>query len=90
MIKNLVILMIVVILTTSGCVVIPEKDFTAKYKCGLSTDKKILKFVNLLENDNSFYAWNDEILAVITAIVSGVYVAVYNTYHFAEKTIKCS
>ena len=94
MIKNLVTLMIVVILITSGCVVIPEKDFTAKYKCGLSTDKKVLKFVNLLENDNSFYAWNDEILAVITvptsAVVSGVYVAVHNTYHFAEETIKCS
>ena len=93
MMKSLVALIVAVLPTVSGCVVIPEKEIKAKYQCGLSTDKKVLKFVNLLKNDNSFYAWNDEILGVITvptsAIVSSVYVAVNNTYHFAEKTIKC-
>jgi len=93
MMKKLGFLLITVLVALPGCVVIPEKEIKAKYQCGLSTDKKVLKFVNLLKNDNSFYAWNDEILGVITvptsAIVSSVYVAVNNTYHFAEKSIKC-
>ncbi len=93
MVKSLVVLIVSVLLTVPGCVVLPKKDVKAKYRCGLSTDKKVLKFVNLLNNDNSFYAWNDEILGVITvptsAIVSSLYVAVNNTYHFVEKTIKC-
>jgi hypothetical protein len=93
MAKNLMVLILLVLLTVPGCVVIPEKDVNATYRCGLSTDKKVLKFVNLLKNDTSFYAWNDEILGVITvpttAIVSSVYVVVHNTYHFAEKSIKC-
>jgi hypothetical protein len=91
--KKLVLLLITVLVTQQGCVVIPDKEIKSKYQCGLSTDKKVLKFVNLLENDNSFYAWNDEVLGVITvptsAIVSSVYVAVNNTYHFVEKSIKC-
>ncbi|WP_448566672.1 hypothetical protein [Thalassotalea ganghwensis] len=78
---------------TSGCMVVPEVDHSAQYRCELSSDKKYLKVVNLLENDTSFYRWNDEVLSIITiptsAIVSSVYVAVNNIYHVGEKTIKC-
>ncbi|WP_131811853.1 hypothetical protein [Paraglaciecola hydrolytica] len=71
----------------------PAVDHTEKYQCALSTDKKTLKVVNLLEGDTSFYEWNDEFLSLITiptsAIVSTVYVAVNNVYHIGEKQIKC-
>jgi hypothetical protein len=77
----------------SGCVVMPEIDDTQNYQCGLSTDKKTLKVVNLMDGDTSFYKWNDEISSIITlptsAVISGVYVAVNNIYHFGEKQIKC-
>ena len=81
------------ILNCISCVVLPEKDHTKKYKCGLSTDMKVLKLVNLTDGDTSFYEWNDEMLAIITiptsAIISGSYVLVNNIYHIGEKQIKC-
>ena len=81
------------ILSCSGCVVLPEKDLSEKYQCALSTDKKVLKLVNLTDGDTSFYQWNDEFLAIISvptsAIISGVYVLVNNIYHVGEKIIKC-
>jgi len=74
-------------------VVVPEEDHTKKYQCGLSTDMKVLKLVNLTDGDTSFYEWNDEIFAIITiptsAIISGTYVLVNNIYHIGEKQIKC-
>jgi hypothetical protein len=46
-----------------------------------------------MKGDTSFYEWNDELLSIITmptsAVVSSVYVAVNNVYHFGEKQIKC-
>jgi hypothetical protein len=91
MLNKLIILICTLIFT--GCVVVPEVDHSQKYQCGLSTDKKTLKVVNLLKNDTSFYEWNDEFLSIITmptsAVVSSVYVAVNNVYHFGEKQIKC-
>ncbi|OUS24467.1 hypothetical protein A9Q98_13705 [Thalassotalea sp. 42_200_T64] len=78
----------------SGCLVVPETDQSQEYQCALSTDKKVLKLVNLTEGDTSFYEWNDEMLAIITvptsAIISGTYVLVNNVYHISEKLIKCS
>jgi hypothetical protein len=92
MINKAIILFL--ILSCVSCVVIPEKDHTKDYKCGLSTDMKVLKLVNLTDGDTSFYEWNDEILAIITiptsAIISGSYVLVNNIYHIGEKQIKCS
>lgn len=86
-------LLISTFLLISGCVVVPELDDSPTHQCGLSTDKKTLKIVNLLDGDTSFYQWNDELLAIITlptsAIVSGAYVAVNNVYHIGEKAIKC-
>jgi hypothetical protein len=88
------IILLLLILSSTACVVLPEKDHTQKYQCGLSTDMKVLKLVNLTDGDTSFYEWNDEILAIITipasAIVSASYVLVNNIYHIGEKKIKCS
>ncbi len=88
------IILLLLILSCTACVVLPEKDLSQKYQCGLSTDMKVLKLVNLTDGDTSFYEWNDEILAIITiptsAIISGSYVLVNNIYHIGEKQIKCS
>lgn len=83
----------VFVLGLSGCVVLPKKDYSEKLECGLSSDKKVLRIVNLTDGDTSFYRWSDEMVAFITipasAIVSGAYVLVNNIYHIGEKTIKC-
>ena len=88
------IIILIFTLSFTACVVVPEVDYSQKYQCALSTDKKTLKVVNLMKGDTSFYEWNDEFLSIITmptsAIVSSVYVAVNNVYHFGEKQIKCS
>lgn len=80
-------------LVISGCVVVPETAPVSQYQCGLSTDKKTLKVVNLMDGDTTFYAWSDEMLSALTmpttAIINGVYVAVNNVYHYGEKIIKC-
>jgi uncharacterized membrane-anchored protein len=87
------IIALLLILSCTSCVVVPEKVHNQKYQCALSTDMKVLKLVNLTDGDTSFYKWNDEILAIITiptsAIVSGSYVLVNNIYHIGEKQIKC-
>ena len=88
------IIMFSIILSSAGCVVLPEKDHTKKYQCGLSTEMKILKLVDLTDGDTSFYEWNAEALAIITvptsAIISGSYVLINNTYHIGEKWVKCN
>ncbi|XQW84139.1 hypothetical protein ACOYR1_13480 [Thalassotalea piscium] len=85
---------LVLVSSLSGCVVLPYKDTDHTYQCALSTDKKVLKVVNLTEGDTSFYQWNEEFMAIITvpttAVISGIYVIVNNTYHIGEKLIKCN
>jgi len=89
--RNVIILLLII--SSAGCVVVPEKAEAKKYQCSLSTDMKVLKLVNLTDGDTSFYEWNDELLAIITvptsAIISGSYVLVNNIYHIGEKQIKC-
>ena len=91
MLKKIFILLVA--LSITSCVVVPEKVQSQRYNCGLSTDMKGLKLVNLTDGDTSFYEWSDEMLAIISiptsAIISGTYVLVNNIYHIGEKTIKC-
>jgi len=88
------IILSLLILSCTACVVLPEKVQSQQYQCGLSTDMKVLKLVNLTDGDASFYEWNDEVFAIITiptsAIISASYVLVNNIYHIGEKQIKCS
>lgn len=81
------------LIVCTSCVVLPENDYRQNYQCGLSTEMKVLKIVSLTDGDASFYAWNDDILAVLTvpttAVISGTYVLVNNTYHIGERLIKC-
>lgn len=87
------LLMVFIVVFMCGCIVLPEIDDTQKYQCELSTDRKVLKLVNLTDGDTSFYRWNDEMLAIITiptsAIISATYVLVNNIYHIGEEIIKC-
>jgi hypothetical protein len=89
---NAYIILIVVLL--SSCIVVPENVENQNAECALSSDKKILKVVNLLDGDATFYAWEDEVFSVITmpgsAIISSVFVTVNNVYHIGEKHIKCN
>jgi len=91
-IKKYSLVLIMTIL--SSCIVVPESVENQNLECALSTNKKTLKVVNLLDGDETFYAWEDEIFSVITmpgsAILSSVFVAVNNVYHIGEKQIKCN
>ena len=90
---SIVCLLFVIASGLSGCVVLPQEDYSEKLECSLSSDKKVLRIVNLTDGDTSFYRWRDELVAFMTiptsAIVSGAYVLVNNIYHIGEKTIKC-
>ena len=72
----------------------PQTDIAQTHECRLSSDRKILKLVNLIDGDTSFYRWNDEALAIITvptsAIISASYVLVNNIYNIGERTIRCN
>lgn len=91
MINKFFILLLTVVCV--GCVVVPEKDYSQEYECGLSTEMKTLRLVNLTDGSTSFYEWNDEMLAPLTvpvsAVISASYVLVNNVYHLGEKQIKC-
>ncbi|TPH14052.1 hypothetical protein [Litorilituus lipolyticus] len=76
-----------------SCVAIPVKDESHVNRCELSTDMKTLKIVDVAKETNSYYSVWDYVLSPIlvptTAIISGTYVLVNNTYHLGEEQIKC-
>ena len=77
----------------SGCVVVPANDAASVNACELSTDKKVLRVVNVVEQTDSYYSVAGALLTPIlvptTALVSGLYVAVNNTYNLGEERIRC-
>ena len=87
------IAILILLLSCTSCVVLPVNVDSQSYQCGLSTDKKTLKVVNLNDGGTAFYEWQDELFAIISiptsAIISGTYVLVNNIYHIGEKQIKC-
>lgn len=76
-----------------GCITVPVVDKSHTHKCELSTNMKVLKIVDVAEETNSFYSVGGLILSPIliptSAIISGTYVLVNNTYHLGEKKVKC-
>ena len=76
-----------------GCITVPVVDDSHTHKCELSTNMKVLKIVDVAKETNSFYSVGGLILSPIliptSAIISGTYVLVNNTYHIGEKEIKC-
>ena len=77
----------------NGCVVVPVKSIEQVQTCKLSSDKKTLQIVDVAKETNTYYSVSGVLLSPIlvptTAIISGAYVVVNNTYHLGEKTIKC-
>lgn len=88
---------ILIILSLSGCVVFPVKDKkatrVAKLRCELSSDKKILKVVDVAKATNTFYSVSGFVLSPIIILVSGLlsgsYTLVNNIYFYGEQKIKC-
>lgn len=76
-----------------GCLTIPVVDNSHTHKCKLSSELKVLKVVDVAKETNSYYSVGGLILSPIliptSAIISGTYVLVNNTYHLGEKQMKC-
>ncbi|XOV80997.1 MAG: hypothetical protein ACFHVJ_08605 [Aestuariibacter sp.] len=81
--------MLSVPLLLSGCVVVPEDDFTKVNRCEISSDRKTLKVINGFEETNTFYSISGLVLLPISGVVSGTYVAINNIYHLGEERIVC-
>lgn len=88
--KQLIILSVLFI---NACVVVPVKDKLHINRCEISSDRKTLKIIDVAKESNSYYSISGIVLTPIlvptTAIVSGAYVLVNNTYRFGEESIKC-
>jgi hypothetical protein len=77
-------------LVLSACVVVPTVDTGHVNKCEISSDRKILKIVDVAKQTNTYYSISGLLLVPITGVISGVYVAVNNVYHLGEEQIICS
>lgn len=94
--KKPTILTLVVMLSSTliGCVVAPVVDHSYQPKCQISSDRKTLKIIDLAKESNSYYSISGIILTPIlvptTAIISGTYVLVNNSYQLGEQAIKCN
>lgn len=82
--------MLLSLLLLSGCVVMPTDDNLHTSRCEISSDRKTLKVIDLAKQTNSYYSISGLVLYPITGVVSGVYVAVNNVYHYGEEKIFCS
>ena len=90
---KLAILALVSVFALNACVVIPVKDKTQRHRCEISSDKKTLKVIDFAKETNTYYSISGILLTPIivpaSAIISGTYVLVNNTYHLGEQAIKC-
>lgn len=73
----------------NGCVVLPVDDHSHINKCEISSDRKILKVVDVAKDINSFYSISGVILLPITGAISGIYVGVNNVYNLGEEKLTC-
>jgi site-specific recombinase len=73
----------------SSCVVVPTVDHAYFNRCEISSDRKTLKVIDAAKGTNSYYSISGLILYPISGIVSGIYVAVNNVYHYGEEKIVC-
>ena len=93
--KKLSVLVLVALFSSTllGCVVAPVVDHSYQPKCQISSDRKTLKIIDLAKESNSYYSISGIILTPIlvptTAIISGTYVLVSNSYQLGEQAIKC-
>ena len=79
--------------SVTGCITVAvPADHQAK-RCEISTDRMTLKVIDLAKETNSYYTAEgylvSPILVPTTAIVSGAYVLVHNTYYYGKEKIVC-
>jgi len=76
-----------------SCVVIPVLDNIHHNKCEISSNRKVLKVVDVAKETNSYYSIGGIILSPIliptSAILSGSYVAINNVYNLSEEKFVC-
>ncbi|MDE3272561.1 hypothetical protein [Pseudoalteromonas sp. G4] len=81
----------------SACIVFPvtDKEATcvAKLRCELSSDKKILKVIDVAKETISFYSVSGIVISPtilpVSGLLSGSYTLVNNIYFYGEQKIKC-
>ncbi|WP_100912381.1 hypothetical protein [Pseudoalteromonas spongiae] len=91
------ILLLILLSLLSACVVFPvtDKEATriANMRCELSSDKKVLKIVDVAKATNTFYSVSGVVLSPIlipvSGLLSGSYTLVNNIYFYGEQKIKC-
>ena len=93
--KKLLLIGLLFSMLTSGCVVVPVKDeYVQNNQCLISSDRKVLKVIDLNgEGTGNYYSVSGTLVSPLTmavsGLVSGAYVVTNNTYHWGEKKIKC-
>ncbi|MCP5130322.1 MAG: hypothetical protein H6985_12140 [Pseudomonadales bacterium] len=84
---------VLVSFSISGCVTVPLPADKQNKRCEISTDRMTLKVIDLAKETNSYYTTEgylvSPILVPTTAIISGVYVLVHNTYYLGKEKIVC-
>ena len=86
---NFKLVLLLFVSSLSACVVVPTVDHSYVNGCEISSDRKTLKVVDAAKGTNSYYSISGVVLYPISGIVSGLYVAVNNVYHYGEEKIVC-
>lgn len=77
----------------AGCVTVPTPAKSQASRCEISSDRLTLKVIDIAKATNSYYSvegyFISPILVPTTAILSGAYVLVHNTYRLGEEKIVC-
>lgn len=81
--------LISVTILLSSCMVVPTIDYSYANRCEISSDRKTLRVIDAAKGSNSYYSISGLIVYPISGIVSGIYVAVNNVYHYGEEKIVC-
>ncbi len=88
-----VLLVFSLITVISSCVAVPATDVSHVGRCGVSSDHKTLKIVDVAQVTNSYYSISGYVLTPIllptTAIISGIYVLTNNAYYSGKDIIQC-
>lgn len=80
-------------LSLTSCIVVPVAAQKKTGVCGISEDRQTLRVMDFAKDTQSFYSLQGMMVTPITfptsAIVSSVYVSVYNTYKLGETLLVC-
>lgn len=88
-----ILMALLVSFSLTGCITVAvPADHQAK-RCEISTDRMTLKIIDLAKATNSYYTTEgylvSPILVPTTAMISGAYVLVHNTYFYGKEKIVC-